>query len=482
MKDIQGGLMFIHPSLEVIICKACLDFYGNGLYKTDKKGDDVYCRWCAQGGTIYCCSKCSVAFCKKCIDRNLKTDKKVMTDINKDTWACFICVSKPLWYLRAFCWAVQQYQKELSDDSRKRKLSTSSVDSTEKFNKPGPASAKKAFAGPASKKLKLETPSPVAKKPGPASKTIHKPEEPETVDVESDDDLPLIQTRHKKIDYSEKIEFPISSPKPRKPPARKSASAKKPVAKKGRTSTRKSYIPDVSSEEEFDDFEEEDEKSVPLETEVIGPVETIVEQVFDFCFKLSNNLNTKLMKYKLFYKGNLNTSDKINSACVNLHMDLKKVVRLYNAIDEKMMTQLDAFNVAQEELEKHKLALDEPVEGDIDMESYGIDPKTPETETVVDTEASAENNAEFDTNEISEQDGEKENDTEMGRGSPNLLPNEKMNATEIQNGSTNPGEGNENDGLSDISDKSTPESFDKISNKVAAAENQTNGHAPVTVD
>lgn len=194
--------MCIHPSLEVIICKDCLDFYGDGLYKTDKNGDDVYCRWCAQGGTIYCCSKCSVAFCKKCIDRNLKADKKVMTDINKDNWACFVCVSKPMWYLRAFCWAVQHYKEELCDDTRKRKLSNSSADSSS-FSKPGPASAKKSFAGPASKKAKLE--SPAAKRPGPASKTIAKVDEPEEVEL-SDEDTP-IQTRHKKIDYSEKIDL-----------------------------------------------------------------------------------------------------------------------------------------------------------------------------------------------------------------------------------------------------------------------------------
>ncbi|KAL1461076.1 hypothetical protein WDU94_013007 [Cyamophila willieti] len=374
--------------MEVILCMECLDFYGDGLYKTDKKGDDVYCRWCAQGGTIYCCSKCSVAFCKKCIDRNLKTDKKVMTDINKDTWACFICISKPLWYLRALHWAVQKYKKDLLADPRKRKLSTSSIESgTPKTSRPGPASAKKALAGPASaKKAKLEE---VVKKPGPASSKRPGPAsltKPSVIDL-SDEDKP-IQTRHKKIDYSPKIEFPIVDPPKRRSTQRKKATpvSKARNTKKGKKPVKKrKFLPDVSSDEEFDDFEdEEDDDSAGVEDEVKEPVERVMEQVLDFCFKLSNNFNTKLIKYGLYYKGNLTTSDKINSACSNLHMDLKKIVRLYNAIDEKMMNQLDEYNSAQQALEAEKLALEESVLGEIDCDAYGIDPKTPpEPEVIV---------------------------------------------------------------------------------------------------
>ncbi|KAI5742231.1 hypothetical protein M8J77_004851 [Diaphorina citri] len=384
----ETDLLCSHPAMDVIICKECLQFYGDGLFKTDKKGDDVYCRWCAQGGTIYCCSKCSVAFCKKCIERNLKTDKKVMADINKDTWACFICVSKPLWNLRALCWAVQKYKKDLRDDSRKRKLSTSSVES-DKFSKPGPASAKKTLAGPASKKVKLDESASALKKPGPASKTLTKRPGPasltkvKTEDL-SDDDRP-IQTRHKKIDYSPKIEFPTTTPKPRKPYVRKAAVAAKNKRKRPARKTKSKFCPDVSSDEEFDDFEdEEDDESVSLENEVKEPVERIMEQVLDFCFKLSNNFNTKLIKYGLAYKGNLDTSDKVNNACVNLHMDLKKIVRLYNAIDEKMMNQLDNFNAAQQALENEKLDLSEPITGDIDLEEYDISAKTPEPEITLD--------------------------------------------------------------------------------------------------
>uniref|UniRef100_A0A8D8V3V8 Transcriptional regulator ATRX n=2 Tax=Cacopsylla melanoneura TaxID=428564 RepID=A0A8D8V3V8_9HEMI len=450
-KEVQTGLLCTHPAMEVILCKECLEFYGDGLYKTDKKGDDVYCRWCAQGGTIYCCSKCSVAFCKKCIDRNLKTDKKVMTDINKDTWACFICVSKPLWYLRALHWAVQKYKKDLLADSRKRKLSTSSIESgTLKTSKPGPASAKKALLGPASaKKAKLEEsikkPGPASsKRPGPASLTKTK-----VIDI-SDDDKP-IQTRHKKIDYSPKIEFPIDDT-----PKRRSTQRKKPTpaskaknTKKGKKPAKKrKFLSDASSDEEFDDFEDqEDDDSAVVDDEAKEPIERAMEHVLDFCFKLSNNFNTKLIKYQAHFKGNLTTSDKFNSACSNLHMDLKKIVRLYNAIDEKMMNQLDVFNAAQQALEADKLALEESVLGDIDCDEYGIDPKTPPEPEVIlpeiddyhqDQDETMKESNPIDINAESDERAKDEEQTdkivEDGEESQEYSAESKVNEVTVENG------------------------------------------------
>lgn len=56
--------IFIHPMLKVLVCKECLDFYISGVFVQDDDGTERYCRWCGQGGTLVCCSKCPKVFCK----------------------------------------------------------------------------------------------------------------------------------------------------------------------------------------------------------------------------------------------------------------------------------------------------------------------------------------------------------------------------------------------------------------------------------
>lgn len=56
--------IFIHSLLKVLICKNCCEFYQSGDFVQDDDGTEKYCRWCGQGGTLVCCSKCPKVFCK----------------------------------------------------------------------------------------------------------------------------------------------------------------------------------------------------------------------------------------------------------------------------------------------------------------------------------------------------------------------------------------------------------------------------------
>ncbi|KAJ9576250.1 hypothetical protein L9F63_006849, partial [Diploptera punctata] len=98
---LEGRDVYQHPALKVLMCKSCVEFYGDGNLSIDEDGSGKYCRWCAQGGTLYCCSSCCNAFCKKCIKRNL--NRSILDDIESDDWKCFVCDGEPLWELRAIC-------------------------------------------------------------------------------------------------------------------------------------------------------------------------------------------------------------------------------------------------------------------------------------------------------------------------------------------------------------------------------------------
>uniref|UniRef100_A0A0K8SXB6 ATRX ADD domain-containing protein n=1 Tax=Lygus hesperus TaxID=30085 RepID=A0A0K8SXB6_LYGHE len=41
-----------HVFLRVAVCKGCMKFYDDGDFSVDEDGDDKYCRWCGQGGTL----------------------------------------------------------------------------------------------------------------------------------------------------------------------------------------------------------------------------------------------------------------------------------------------------------------------------------------------------------------------------------------------------------------------------------------------
>jgi len=121
---ILKGKPAVHPFMETLLCEKCHSFFGDGEFSVDEDGSDKYCRWCGQGGTLFLCSTCNAGFCKKCIKRNLP--RSALAEVEKDDWLCYCCNVKPLYELRAHCWAALKYSetikpKEEAAPNKKRK-------------------------------------------------------------------------------------------------------------------------------------------------------------------------------------------------------------------------------------------------------------------------------------------------------------------------------------------------------------------------
>lgn len=64
---VMGRPIFWHPLLTVPVCQRCSDTYHSGEFTIDTT-HEVYCRWCGDGGNIFCCDTCDKSFCESKTD------------------------------------------------------------------------------------------------------------------------------------------------------------------------------------------------------------------------------------------------------------------------------------------------------------------------------------------------------------------------------------------------------------------------------
>lgn len=98
-------------------------FQNSGEFGKGEDGSEYYCRWCGQGGEVFCCASCPCVFCTKCIKANL--DAKYVREIEKnDDWECFICDKGILRKHRAEHWALRNFMIKQLEKIRKITVSS----------------------------------------------------------------------------------------------------------------------------------------------------------------------------------------------------------------------------------------------------------------------------------------------------------------------------------------------------------------------
>lgn len=66
-----------------------------GEFVKSEGENEIYCRWCGDGGDLLGCDNCQCSFCKPCVDRNFGS-KITLKIIAKRNWRCFVCDPSPL--------------------------------------------------------------------------------------------------------------------------------------------------------------------------------------------------------------------------------------------------------------------------------------------------------------------------------------------------------------------------------------------------
>ncbi len=108
-----------HPILDVVICKPCRALYFKGVWTRDEDGYFQHCRWCANGGELYCCAdqECKAAFCSRCLKKNLGRNQFTALQ-EDDDWRCMVCrpsqirEAKLLYYSLYEYWRRQEAKEE----------------------------------------------------------------------------------------------------------------------------------------------------------------------------------------------------------------------------------------------------------------------------------------------------------------------------------------------------------------------------------
>ncbi len=105
----------LHPILRVPVCKSCWDKYHEGEF-TIVDGNEIYCRWCGEGGELVLCDglsllyiqyfwhvwcdfdflRCPKGFCKNCISRNFGTSELYRIIGLDDRWSCYVCAPQAI--------------------------------------------------------------------------------------------------------------------------------------------------------------------------------------------------------------------------------------------------------------------------------------------------------------------------------------------------------------------------------------------------